>query len=465
MLALSLEEIAAAIGGVVHDADDPAVTVVAPVVFDSRQVERGGLFVALPGERVDGHDFAAAATEAGAAGVLASRPVGVPAIVVEDVVTAYGRLARALVDRLGNATVIGVTGSVGKTSTKDILGQVLAGFGDTVTNRASNNNELGLPYTVTRATADTRYLVLEMGARGIGHIRYLTSIAPPRVGVVTKIGFAHVGEFGSVDNIVTAKGELVEALPDDGLAVLNADDPKVLGMAARTRARVLTFGLDDNADVRAEDVTSDDLGRPVFRLVFGADRAEVRLRLYGTHQVANALAAAAVAIGLGHPVGAVAEGLSQAEALSPGRMQVTVRPDGITVINDAYNASPDAMRAALLALADMSARDGRRAVAVLGEMAELGDQATQTHREIGERVAGIGAAWLVAIGGDGADQYAAGASTGSTVVDRVPDASAALGKLRVGLRPGDVVLVKAANAAGLQALAHQLTESDGVPVV
>lgn len=420
------------------------------------------MFVALPGARVDGHHFVNGAIEAGAVAVLAGRPVGVPAVVVSNVVEAYGRLARGVIDRL-NAVVVGVTGSVGKTSTKDILGQVLGTFGDTVTNRASNNNELGLPYTVTRATAETRHLVLEMGARGIGHVRYLTEIAPPRVGVVTKIGSAHLGEFGSVDNIVTAKGELIEALPEDGLAVLNADDPRVLGMADRTKARVLTFGLDAGADVRAEDVASDEDGRPTFQLVFGGDRAEVRLRLYGAHQLANALAAATVAVGLGHRVGAVAEALSRAEALSPGRMQVTVRPDGITVINDAYNASPDAMRAALRALADMTARDGRRAVAVLGEMAELGDEAPQTHREIGERVAGIGAGWLVAIGGDGADQYAAGASTGNTVVDRVPDASAALGKLRAGLRSGDVVLVKAANAAGLQALAHQLTEPGGVP--
>ena len=398
-------------------------------------------------------------------GVLASRPVGVPAIVVADVPAAYGRLARAVVDRLTGTTVIGVTGSVGKTSTKDVLGQVLSAFGSTVANRGSNNNELGLPYTVTRATEDTRYLVLEMGARGIGHLTYLTEVAPPTVGVVTRVGAAHLGEFGSVDNIVTAKGELVEALParyDGGLAVLNADDPLVLGMASRTRARVLTYGLAGNADVRAEDVTIDGQGRPGFRLVFDGDRAEVRLRLYGAHQVSNALAAAAVALGLGHPVGAVAEALSWAEALSPGRMQVSTRTDGITVINDAYNASPDAMRAALQALADMAGASGRRAVAVLGEMAELGGHSEQTHREIGHQVAQVGAGWLVAIGGSGADQYAEAASADGVAVDRVPDAATALAELRTGLRPGDVVLVKAANSVGLQELARQLTEPDAV---
>lgn len=462
MLALALEEIAAITGGSIHDAADPSVTVVAPVMHDSRQVEPGGLFVALPGARVDGHDFVHAAMEAGAVGVLASRPVGVPAIVVDDVPAAYGRLARGVVDRLPNTTVIGVTGSVGKTSTKDMLGQVLGVFGPTVATRGSNNNELGLPYTVTLAGQGTRYLVLEMGARGIGHLTYLTEVAPVRVGVVTRVGTSHLGEFGSIEAIVQAKGELVEALPADGIAVLNADDPRVMSMANRTRARVLSYGL-NGSDVGAVDIGADEAGRPTFRLTFAGDEAAVGLRLYGAHQISNALAAASVALGLGHPIEAVAEALSQTEALSPGRMQVTLRPDGVTVINDAYNASPEAMEAGLRALADMAAGTGRRAVAVLGEMAELGNHAPQVHRVVGERVATTGVGWLVAVGGDGADQYAAGAASGGTVVDRVPDVPAALNVLRDGLRPGDVVLVKAANSAGLQALAHQLTESGAVP--
>ncbi|WP_433529094.1 UDP-N-acetylmuramoyl-tripeptide--D-alanyl-D-alanine ligase [Micromonospora sp. CA-263727] len=454
---MTLQEIAAVVGGAVHDAPH-GVTVTAPVVFDSRRVEAGGMFVALPGERADGHDFATRAIEAGAAAVLASRPVGVPALVVEDVPTAYGRLARAVVDRLSNTTVVGVTGSVGKTSTKDILAQVLPVWGETVANRASNNNELGLPYTVTRATVDTRYLVLEMGARGIGHVAYLARIAPPTVSVVTRVGHAHIGEFGSVANIAQAKGEIVEALPDahnGGLAVLNADDARVAAMADRTRARVLTYGIDSTADVRAENLVMDELGRAGFRLVFNGRAAEVRLRLYGLHQASNALAAATVALGLGHSIDAVAEAVSQAEAVSPGRMQVTTRTDGVTVINDAYNAAPDAMRAALRALHAM-AGDGRRAVAVLGEMTEQGDHAAQVHREIGEQISEIGAGWLVAIGAANADQYAAGAA--GTAVDRVANMEQAWELLREGLRPGDVVLVKAANSAGLLALADKLAE-------
>ncbi|WP_243710550.1 UDP-N-acetylmuramoyl-tripeptide--D-alanyl-D-alanine ligase [Micromonospora sp. KC213] len=439
------------------------MTVTAPVVFDSRRVEPGGMFVALPGERVDGHDYAAQAIEAGAVGVLASRPVGVPAVVVDDVPAAYGRLARAVVDRLAQTTVVGVTGSVGKTSTKDVLAQVLPTWGETVANRASNNNELGLPYTVTRATADTRYLVLEMGARGIGHVAYLTGIAPPTVSVVTRVGHAHLGEFGSVENIAQAKGEIVEALPsagEGGLAVLNGDDELVTAMASRTSARVLRYGIENFADVRAERMSVDERGRARFRLVHDGQAAEVRLRLYGLHQASNALAAATVALGLGHPIDAVADAVSRAEAVSPGRMQVTVRPDGVTVINDAYNAAPDAMRAALRALHAMTG-DGRRAVAVLGEMAELGDHAPQVHREIGQQVAEIGAGWLVAIGGADAEQYAAGAAGNGTVVDRAANVAQAWELLRDGLRPGDVVLVKAANSAGLLTLASKLIEEPG----
>ncbi|MET8231886.1 UDP-N-acetylmuramoyl-tripeptide--D-alanyl-D-alanine ligase [Micromonospora sp. NPDC005298] len=459
---MTLEEITAAIGGAVHDAPD-AVIVTAPVAFDSRRVEPGGMFVALPGERVDGHDYAAQAIEAGAVAVLASRPVGVPAVVVEDVPTAYGRLARAMVNRLAQTTVIGVTGSVGKTSTKDILAQVLPAWGETVANRGSNNNELGLPYTVTRAITSTRYLVLEMGARGIGHVAYLTHIAPPTVSVVTRVGHAHLGEFGSVENIAQAKGEIVEALPsahDGGLAVLNADDELVAAMASRTRARVLTYGIESPADVRAENVTLDELGRAGFRLMYDGQTAEVRLRLYGLHQASNALAAATVALGLGHPIEAVAEAVSQAEAVSPGRMQVTTRADGVTIINDAYNAAPDAMRAALRALHAMTG-DDQRAVAVLGEMNELGEHATEVHREIGQQVAEIGAEWLVAIGGTNADQYAAGAARSGTVVNRAADVAQAWDMLRDGLRPGDVVLVKASNSAGLLALADKLIEEPG----
>ncbi|HET9518288.1 MAG TPA: UDP-N-acetylmuramoyl-tripeptide--D-alanyl-D-alanine ligase, partial [Actinoplanes sp.] len=237
MITLSLGDIAEITGGVLVDAD-PAVTVTGGVEFDSRAVGPGGLFVAFTGERVDGHDFADAAVAAGAVAVLGSRDTGRPGIVVADPLAALARLARAVVDRLPQLTVIGLTASSGKTTTKDLIGQLTARLGATVAPPGSFNNELGHPHTVLRATADTRYLVLELGARGPGHIRHLTEAAPPRIGLVLNVGAAHLGEFGSIEQTAAAKGELVEALPAGGVAILNADDPLVAAMAARTAARV-----------------------------------------------------------------------------------------------------------------------------------------------------------------------------------------------------------------------------------
>lgn len=241
MIALSLAEIAEIVGGQSHDIPDPAAIVSGPVVIDSREVAQGSLFAAFAGERVDGHDYAQRAVEAGAAAVLAARPVGVPAIVVDDVVAALGALARAVVGRLGT-TVVALTGSAGKTSTKDLIAQLLERKGPTVYPAGNLNNEIGLPLTALRATEDTRHLVLEMGARYIGDIRYLTGLVPPRVGLVLNVGTAHIGEFGGREQIAQAKGEMVESLPEDGVAVLNADDPLVRAMSSRTKARVVLFG-------------------------------------------------------------------------------------------------------------------------------------------------------------------------------------------------------------------------------
>ena len=345
MIPLTLAEVAQATGGTLYDAPDPRLPVTGPVVHDSRQVEPGALFAAVVGERVDGHDYAAAAVDRGAVAVLAARPVGVPAVVVDDVVRALGRLARAVTDRAAGTTVVGLTGSAGKTGTKDLIAQLLGRIGSTVFTQGSFNNELGLPLTALRVAPDTRFLVLEMGARGKGHIAELTEITPPRIGAVLNIGAAHLGEFGSREGTAEAKGELVEALPPEGTAVLNADDPLVRTMAARTRARVVWFGESEQADVRAEDVRLDRAGRPAFTLVARGGSAPVALRLYGEHQVSNALAAAAVALECGLDVAAAADALSGARSLSRWRMELTDRPDGVTVINDAYNANPDSMRA------------------------------------------------------------------------------------------------------------------------
>ncbi|MEU9729944.1 UDP-N-acetylmuramoyl-tripeptide--D-alanyl-D-alanine ligase [Streptomyces sp. NPDC048002] len=459
MIALSLAEIAAVVGGQTYDIPDPSVRVTGPVVRDSREVTPGSLFVAFVGERVDGHDYAAAVVEAGAAAVLASRPVGVPAIVVDDVQAAIGALARHVVAELGT-TLVALTGSAGKTSTKDLIAQVLRRKAPTVFTPGSLNNEIGLPLTALSATEETKFLVLEMGARGIGHIRYLTELTPPRVGLVLNVGTAHIGEFGGREQIAQAKGELVEALPEDGAAILNADDPLVRAMASRTKAKVLLFGESGEADVRAENVRLTDSGQPSFMLHTPSGASEVTMRLYGEHHVSNALAAAAVAHELGMSAEEIATALSEAGSLSRWRMEVTERPDGVTVVNDAYNANPESMRAALRALVAMG--KGRRTWAVLGKMAELGDEALAEHDAVGRLAVRLNVGKLVAVGGREASWLQLGAynegSWGEESV-HVSDAQAAVDLLRSELRPGDVVLVKASRSVGLESVAQALVET------
>ncbi|WP_067832433.1 UDP-N-acetylmuramoyl-tripeptide--D-alanyl-D-alanine ligase [Actinomadura kijaniata] len=455
MIPLPLSAIAEITAGTVHGGR-PGAEVTGPVVIDSRAVEPGALFAAFRGERVDGHDYAAAALAAGAAAVLAERPVDGPCVVVPDVRRALGALARGVLARLPEATVIGVTGSAGKTSTKDLIAQVLRDAGPTVAPAGSFNNEIGLPLTVLRADAATRFLVLEMGARGIGHIAYLTGIARPGIGVVLNVGTAHVGEFGGREAIAKAKGELVEAVPPGGTAVLNADDPLVRAMADRTAGEVVMFGRSPEATVRAEDEGMDEFGRARFTLVTPEGSAPVGLRLVGGHAVANALAAAAAARAAGLPVTAVAAALSRAVPASRWRMEVTDRPDGVTVVNDAYNANPDSVRAAVDTLTHMAR--GRRAFAVLGEMAELGADSVAEHAKIGQHVARSGVATLITVGdaaaamAEGAEQVASW--TGESV--RVDDVGAALTALRERLRPRDVVLVKGSRVAGLERIAEGL---------
>jgi UDP-N-acetylmuramoyl-tripeptide--D-alanyl-D-alanine ligase len=453
VIPLTLAEVADAVGGALADAPDPAVRVTGDVELDSRRIRPGGLFVALAGERVDGHEHAAGAVAAGAVGVLAARPVGVPAVVVPDVPAALARLATAVLARLPEVTVVGVTGSSGKTSTKDLLAQLLATLGPTVAPPGSFNNELGHPYTVLRATEQTRYLVLEKSSRGLGHIARLTRVARPRIGVVLNVGSAHLGEFGSRDVVALAKGELVEALPaaaDGGVAVLNADDPLVAAMAARTAARVVTIGEAPEADVRAVDVRVDERGRAAYELVAAGGSVPVRLAVHGAHQVGNSLAAAAVALELGMALPAVAGALAVARPLSRWRMEVTERADGVLLVNDAYNANPESMAAALRALRTMAR--GRRSWAVVGPMAELGEAAADEHRRVGALAAQLGVDRLVVVGPDAAGVHdAAGREPGwSGESVHVPDVAAAVALLRAELLPEDVVLVKASRAAGLE---------------
>ena len=484
MIVLSLAEIADVVGGRLHRAD-PGAQVNGSVEFDTRKLTPGGLFVALPGEKVDGHDFAAQAAEAGAVAVLAAREVDAPAIVVPPlapgeahersvaltgdkdgsgagVLAALAKLARFAVQRLaeGNLTVVGVTGSSGKTSTKDVIAQLLEPLGPTVAPPGSFNNELGHPWTALRADAHTRHLVLELSARGPGHIAHLAEIAPPRIGVVLNVGTAHVGEFGSREGIAKTKGELVEALPEDGVAVLNLDDPLVAAMASRTKARVVFVGESPSAQIRAENITLDDEARASFRLITPAGEADVKLPLHGEHHVGNALSAAAVALELGATPEEVATRLSGLERRSARRMEVVTRPDGVTILNDSFNANPESMRAGLKALAAMTRESGRRSWAVLGVMGELGADAVTAHDEIGRLVVRLNIAKLVVIGPEAAAMHQGAFQEGSWGEEStlVPDVGAAIALLHDQLRPGDVVLVKASKAAGLWRVAEALLE-------
>jgi UDP-N-acetylmuramoyl-tripeptide--D-alanyl-D-alanine ligase len=456
VIPLSVGQLTALLGARPDRVADPAALVTGPVVIDSRQAEPGSLFAALPGERADGHDFAAAAAAAGATVVLAQRPVGVPALIVPDVTAALGQLARAVLDQIGDPVVVGITGSAGKTTTKDLAAQLIEPLGPTVSPRNSFNNDIGLPLTVLRADEQTRYLIAEMSARGTGHIARLCAIAPPSMGAVLCVGHAHAGDFGGIDAVARAKSELPAALPPDGWALLNADDPRVRAMAAVTQAEVILFGRSEDAAVRATGVTVDGSGRPSFTLVTPSGSAPVRLRLRGEHNVSNALAAAAIADRLGRPAPDIAAGLSAAEARSRWRMEVTDRPDGVTVINDAYNANPEAMRAALATLRIIAR--GRRAYAVLGYMTDLGPEEVPAHEQLGRDAAGADLAGLIVVG-DAAAPILAGAKSHPSwrgELIGVADTSTAIQVMRDRLRPGDVVLVKASRVAAIEGIALAL---------
>jgi UDP-N-acetylmuramoyl-tripeptide--D-alanyl-D-alanine ligase len=446
MIPLTLGEIAAITAGRVTG--DPATIVAAPASFDSRQVDPGGLFVAFAGENVDGHDFARQAAQVGAAAVLGSRATDLPTVIVADVQDALQALAREVVARLRDElTVVAVTGSQGKTSTKDLVSAVLSTQRPTIATAGNFNNGLGVPITMLRADHDTRYMVLEMGARHVGDIARLTALVAPDVAIVTNVGKAHIGEFGSRDAIARGKGEIVEGLAPGGTAVLNADDHRVRAMRELTDARVITYGRADDADVRVRNLRLDPLGRPTFELRTADASAGVALPLIGTHQAANAAAAAAAASALGVPLATAAEALGAA-TLSPGRMEVRELDGGATLLNDSYNSSPGSVRSSLDALASIA---GRRRIAVLGEILELGARSASEHRAAG-RYAARRADLVVAVG-ENTRPLAEGAGERGIVL---ADNDAAIQWLRGTLAPGDVVLVKASRGARIDLVADAL---------
>ena len=444
MIALSLDQVAEIVGGRVEG--DRGVVVTGSVVIDGREAEPGSLFVAFVGEHTDGHEHVPQAAANGALAVLGTRTTSLPTVVVDDPQDALQRLAAhvvAQVRRDDRLTVLALTGSQGKTSTKDLLAAVLTADGPTVATRGSFNNELGMPLTALRVEPGTRYLVLEMGARGRGHLTELTDLVAPDVSVVLNVGTAHLGEFGSRDAIAEAKGELVTGLRPGGVAVLNADDERVAAMARLAPGRVVTFGQADGADLRLADLELDRLGRPGFRL---GDQ-QVQLQLVGAHQALNAAAAAAAATAVGLELERVVAALDGVTSLSKWRMELHELPSGVILLNDSYNANPESMRAAIDALASLSGV--RRRVAVLGVMLELGADSDPSHRALGEYAAQR-VDQLVVVG-----QAAEGIHHGGGGV-LVGDNDEAVAWLREHLQEGDAVLVKASRGARLDEVAAAL---------
>ncbi|MGI9023265.1 MAG: UDP-N-acetylmuramoyl-tripeptide--D-alanyl-D-alanine ligase [Acidimicrobiales bacterium] len=429
--------VADAVGGTLSGPD----VEISGATVDSRAMAGGELFVAVRAAR-DGHRFIGDALAAGAAASLSAEP-GVPgtSVVVDDTVVALAALGRACRSRLENAPLIGVTGSAGKTSTKDLLAAALDGPFRPAASERSFNNELGVPLTLLNAPDDADVVVVEMGARGPGHIAVLCDIARPTVGVVTNVGLAHAETLGSAEGVARAKAELVESLPPSGTAVLNADDGRVSAMRSVSAAEVLTFGV-DGGDVRATGLVLDDELRTAFLLDTPWGSADVRLSVRGAHHAANAAAAAAAALAVGAPLDAVADGLGRAR-LSPWRMDLCRSADGGLVLNDAYNANPASTEAALRSLAALSAR---RRVAVLGPMFELGEHSEAEHHRIGALARALGIDLVIAVG---APEYGG---------DDVDDIAAAVG-LVGPVTAGDAVLVKGSRAAGLERLASVLCGS------
>ncbi|MFT4213557.1 MAG: UDP-N-acetylmuramoyl-tripeptide--D-alanyl-D-alanine ligase [Microbacterium sp.] len=469
MIRMTLDAIAQAVGGTLHAAgDDTRDTVVCGSVdTDSRLIGAGDIFVAKPGATTDGHLFVGAAASAGAALAIVDHVVdaAVSQIVVGDVVCALADLARTVVAAVrthGELRVVGITGSNGKTTTKNLLARILRDEGETIAPRASFNNEVGAPLTMLRVTDDTRYLVSELGATGPGDIARLAGLVTPDVGVVLMVGLAHAGGFGGVEETLRAKTELVEAIRPGGVAVLNADDPRVATMAAVAAERgasVRWFGRTPAAaDVRADDVEVTPAGTSCVVVAHG-ERMPLRLRVLGEHHVMNALAALAAASVLGVPIATGIERLETVEIAERWRMQ-PLGTDRIRIINDAYNASPDSMAAALRTLAQIT-EPGQRKVAVLGAMSELGEYAGEEHDRVGLLAVRLRFERIVVVGREARRLYLAAIGEGSWDGEAVffETADEAFDYLQGELRDGDRVLVKSSNAVGLRFLGDRLGES------
>lgn len=465
MIAITLKEIAEAIDAKI--VGDAAVVISGSVETDSRLIKAGSLFVAKPGEVTDGHEYVSAAIANGAVALIVEHEVEstVPQLVVKDSVHALGLLAKhvvAKVKALGNLTVIGVTGSNGKTTTKNMLREVLSTAGKTIAPEESFNNEVGAPYSMLKIDEQTRFLVVEMGAGGVGTIRYLAEMCEPDLGIELKVGLAHAGEFGGIETTENIKAELVEELTESGFALLNFDDERVMNMARRTKAKVITFGLGSNSDYKASDVSLSLAGTSFEYSTPDGHSSKVNLQILGEHHVYNALAALTTAEVLGVDRTKAIEALEGMKLAEKWRMELNVAPSGLTVINDAYNASPDSMKAALQTLAQLGRISGKKTVAVMGEMAELGEFSVHEHDAIGRIAVRLNLGQVVVVG-KGAKLIHMGASQEgswdgeSQYFDEI---SNALGYLREMLTGDEIVLVKSSKSANLRFLGDDLLKEN-----
>jgi UDP-N-acetylmuramoyl-tripeptide--D-alanyl-D-alanine ligase len=449
MIAMKASEIASVVQGTLHGED---VTVTEAAVINSSEATPGSLFLAVKGERVDGHDYVSDARSRGAALTLSTQSVEGPHVIVSDVVVALGKLAQHVRSNLLNLIVIGITGSQGKTTTKELLASVLSSAAPTVAPHGNFNNEIGAPLSLLRCTEATKYCIVEMGARHKGDIAHLCSIAQPNIGVVLKVGTAHIGEFGSIAAIAETKSELISSLTQEGVGILGTYDEITPQMASLHNGKNLTFGEAPECDIRATDIEIRE-GRAHFDLVTPEGRSAVGLRIAGLHQIANALAVASVATVLGFSLDQIASGLSTAESHAKWRMEINELPS-LVLINDAYNASPEAMAAALQTLVHFAQERGGESWAFLGKMHELGESSDADHAAIGTLASELGIDHLVCVG---APRYGANIASGSsTTVHDCVDKVEAL-TVAAHINPGDVVLVKASRSEKLEELADSIT--------
>jgi len=448
---LSIQEVAQVLGARVVSAVTGAVT---SVSTDTRQGVRGALFFALRGEQVDGHQFVLRAFAEGAAAAVVEREIpdaGGPQVIVPDTLRALGDLARFCRDRFA-LPVVGVTGSVGKTSTKEMIACALRARFTVLANEKNYNNEIGVPLTLFGLDRSHDAAVLEMAMRGPGEIARLAEIARPTIGVITNIGVSHIERLGSREGIAAAKGELLAALPPEGVAVLNADDDYCAFLRERCPCRIVTFGVERPADFRATDVVYTANGEPRFTV----NGQFFVIHAPGVHHVGNAAGVCAVAAALDIPLAEVAAQLERFRAPAM-RMEIMRTPDGLTILNDAYNAAPDSMRAALQTLRTQADLARQRAVAILGDMKELGDYSREAHRRVGEMAVERAVDLLVTVG-EAAEEIARAAqpSLGADRVRSFPDTDAAAQGVRALAQSGDVVLVKGSRAMAMEKIVEAL---------